>query len=1134
MHSKNWIFLLVLGCSAVAHADDLALPLSVGSDGRTLVDAQGAPVLLNGDTAWSMIVGWTREETIRYLDNRRGKGFNAIIVNLIERYYGGDANPYGAPTNRYGHGPFLTPGDFSAPNSNYFDHAEWVVSNAAARGLLLFLTPAYLGYTSSSEGWYQELLSNGTANCLTYGQYVGQRFSKYSNIVWMAGGDRNPDDARDEMEAMIAGIRQYDAQSLWTAHNQVETFSREAYPTSDWLSIENVYTYNETWPWLINAFTGTPTRPFFFVEGHYEYEPGGSLGPPGWYTTSERQQRSQAYWTMLHGGMGHFMGNFPIWYAGNGWSNAMEAALSRSMVWWRRLFLSRQWNTLLPDINHDLLTAGYGSNWNYIAAAMTSNRQTAIVYVPNADSFTLDLTQMSGSQVRAWWYDPRTGASTNLGLFATTGSVVFTPPATNDWVFVADDAALNLPPPGVFSNEFILIDFGHTNALTPAPDANGNYWNNIATDSASIPMSVPVVLRDAAGRTTSVSLLVYNFGAGANTNGTLAPSYTLGPLAVSSATRDSFFVPTGSTAAITITGLNANASYQLECFASRDTPDTRVTRFTAEGLNTNSATLQTSGSGIGAPPRTNANAAAVAVLSGLQPTLSSTLVLRVTVEAGSFGYIGAMRILRTGAAAPPSTNLPPTASSVALFGAPRVGTVFTSFYVYADAESDPEGISRYQWQRAAATNASPIDIPGATNATFLTSASETGQYVRFAVTPIAAAGAMTGSTVYSAWRGPIGPSNALAVFHIGNSFTRWGDIPAQLASFAAASNRPHVFGDQLADGQGLGYHWTNGLPGGLLSRGAPSRSELATLSWDALVLQPMSREWQPTNLPAFQANAAQFDALADSVGARLYLYVYWPWRDDPLSDQDDINAAFEQVRIALSSNGPPVRIIPVGEAFRAAVNEMGSGELVGLTRNDLYRDALHPSDLGCYLSALVHFAVLHRRSPIGLPATGIDSSEFGDGPVSIPTNVAAAFQRIAWDVARSTPHTGITQGRYEEWFAASGMPGDGAPESIPFADELPNLVRWAHGLGHTPFADADRLPIIQPAPSSGIEIRYTIGADAADAGLAFTHEWTQDFLNWSASSPTGLTTAVTGGVRVLSFPGAESPLGFRYKLELRP
>ena len=109
---------------------------------------------------------------MQYLDDRRARGFNTVLVNLIEHQFANSP-----PANRYGQQPFLTPGNFSTPNDAYFAHAEWVVDQAAQRGMLVLLAPVYLGYGGGNEGWYQELKANGTTKCRQYGRYVGQRFA---------------------------------------------------------------------------------------------------------------------------------------------------------------------------------------------------------------------------------------------------------------------------------------------------------------------------------------------------------------------------------------------------------------------------------------------------------------------------------------------------------------------------------------------------------------------------------------------------------------------------------------------------------------------------------------------------------------------------------------------------------------------------------------------------------------------------------------------------------------------------------------------------------------------------------------------------------------------------------------------
>src|SRR5271169_1729065 len=111
-------------------------PLNISQNRRYLVDQAGSPFLLQGDAAWSLVVGPTLEEVELYLKNRASKNFNAVIVDLIEHFL--SKSP---PKNVYGVDPFTTPGDFSTPNEAYFAHADWVIKKAAENNILVLLVP---------------------------------------------------------------------------------------------------------------------------------------------------------------------------------------------------------------------------------------------------------------------------------------------------------------------------------------------------------------------------------------------------------------------------------------------------------------------------------------------------------------------------------------------------------------------------------------------------------------------------------------------------------------------------------------------------------------------------------------------------------------------------------------------------------------------------------------------------------------------------------------------------------------------------------------------------------------------------------------------------------------------------------
>ena len=55
---------------------------------------------------------------------------------------------------------------------------------------------------------------------------------------------------------------------------------------------------------------------------------------------------------------------------------------------------------------------------------------------------------VTGPNVKAWWFNPRNGAATAIGKFPNTGERAFTPPDVGemlDWVLVLDDEAKGFP-----------------------------------------------------------------------------------------------------------------------------------------------------------------------------------------------------------------------------------------------------------------------------------------------------------------------------------------------------------------------------------------------------------------------------------------------------------------------------------------------------------------------------------------------------------------------------------------------------------------------------------------------------------------------------------------------------------------
>jgi hypothetical protein len=411
-----------------------AFPLKISTDGRHLVDQNNVPFLIVGDAAWSLIAQLDDADAAYYLADRQSRGFNTIIVNLIEHKYATNA-----PADYYGNQPFTTPGDFSTPNDAYFAHVDWVISQAASYGILVILYVDYLGYNCDDEGWWQEMLNSGTTKCQAYGSYIGNRYKNFPNILWASGADVNPSTCgvTSEIQSVVKGIKSQDTNHLHTADCSSPNTAYDCFNYS-WLNVNLVY-YNtgcDSFAYYTNHGYTQVVKPLYFNEGKYEGE-----------GATQQCLDIQAYTAVLGGTIGNVAGNNPIWcfnapncLSGHGgtWQNALGLQGSVNQANFGAFFQSIPWYNLVPDYSHTVLTSGYGnlSDSNYVPCARTNDGKYIVAYLPTRSTVTIDMSKISTSQVTARWFNPSTAQYTNIGTFSNTGTQPFTPNGSGDWVLL--------------------------------------------------------------------------------------------------------------------------------------------------------------------------------------------------------------------------------------------------------------------------------------------------------------------------------------------------------------------------------------------------------------------------------------------------------------------------------------------------------------------------------------------------------------------------------------------------------------------------------------------------------------------------------------------------------------------------
>ncbi len=429
-------FFLLFACLSVAAQTQVAFPLKVSPDKRHLVDQNSTPFLYTSDSGWLLFVNMTEAETRQYFQKRKEQGFNTIHAMLT-------AIP--GKKDRQGNEPFENY-DFMKTNESYFKHIDRVVSIADSMNLLLAIAPLWYSCNACNDGWgshpQKYMQRNGKEKSYLFGQFVGNRYKKFGNIVWIIGGDEDPYGNLEEVRNMARGLKQADPQHLITYHAASSHSSTDVWPANEsWLDFSMVYTYfrgftkawNKVQPDVYEAsateYRKTPARPFVLGESTYE----GEHGPQG----SALQIRKQAYWAMLSGAAGHSYGS-PFWQVDEKWNTYLDLPGANSLKHLNTLFQTFDWTTLVPDFSGDLIAKGnekYATN-DFATGAITRDGKVAVIYVPSARSLTVNTAMLNGKLLIPTWYNPRTGEKRGADQYPVGYKMAFDSPDANDWVLI--------------------------------------------------------------------------------------------------------------------------------------------------------------------------------------------------------------------------------------------------------------------------------------------------------------------------------------------------------------------------------------------------------------------------------------------------------------------------------------------------------------------------------------------------------------------------------------------------------------------------------------------------------------------------------------------------------------------------
>jgi hypothetical protein len=426
------------------------LPLKVSTNGRYLVGQNNVPFYYLGDTAWSMLVSLTQQEMTTYMTTRKNQGFSVIQAAI---YFDQNGQPRGTPFN----------GSVSSINQAFFQsQVDFAVAKSKELGLVLALHPIW----AEKSGGVNGAINSGNAQ--GYGQFLGSRYNSETGIIWVMGGDLPGGDTavwRNLAKGIAigqTGSEDYSKQ-LMLYHPRGNQTALSWFSGDSWMDIAASQSGHclqrdpTTYDHVSRDYGATPVRPVLDFEPLYEDHPYCWAQPPDGSATG-LDIRKISYWAPFAGAMGNTYGHHVVWPFSTGnhpfnswgggspgtWQTALNDEAASQMIHLRKLMDSRPFTKGVPD--QSVLTSGAAGKLDQKRATRADDGSYLMVYSPSG-GFSVNLNKLSGTAVKAWWYNPRSGQATPATV--TKGaSVALTPPDGNDWVFVADDAAQNFQTPG--------------------------------------------------------------------------------------------------------------------------------------------------------------------------------------------------------------------------------------------------------------------------------------------------------------------------------------------------------------------------------------------------------------------------------------------------------------------------------------------------------------------------------------------------------------------------------------------------------------------------------------------------------------------------------------------------------------
>jgi hypothetical protein len=400
------------------------------------------------DTAWELFHRPGLADACHYLDVRASQGFNlvqAVVLAELDGIHTPNAN---------GDKPLINE-DPAQPNEPYFEHVDGVINAAFLRNMYVGLLPAWGDKVNKRYDWAAGPELFNVCNAFGYARWLALRYKEACHIVWILGGDRDPDERGKAIwRAMARGILSADEGAVITFHPQpFEDRSSSAWFHGEgWLSFNMLQTgHDRDGPvaeFVAKDYARTPVKPVLNGEPLYEMHPLSFKAANGYSTDAD--VRRGAYFSVFAGACGHTYGCHSVWQfftAGtNGvnyplmeWKDALHLAGAYQMEFLHRLIMEHLPLKRVPG--NDLLADGFSERG--IIATRAGDGSYAFIYTQTGMEIVIQAGLLAGSDFRVRWMNPKDGTRTIPQTVTRAPTLSFTPPSAGpgcDWVLIIEIA----------------------------------------------------------------------------------------------------------------------------------------------------------------------------------------------------------------------------------------------------------------------------------------------------------------------------------------------------------------------------------------------------------------------------------------------------------------------------------------------------------------------------------------------------------------------------------------------------------------------------------------------------------------------------------------------------------------------